>query len=102
MGSREKAFQFLREVPRLSEGNIGKLPGKNLQVPKQLVFLLIEFYNNFKFHHLLFIPLGLEPIFKAKPVIKKPIIIYTHPENIVEIFVSKYTKHLGYEILSSF
>jgi len=27
MGSREKAFQFLREVPRLSEGNIGNLPG---------------------------------------------------------------------------
>jgi large subunit ribosomal protein L15 len=27
MGSREKAFQFLREVPRLSESNIGKLPG---------------------------------------------------------------------------
>jgi len=27
MGSREKAFSFLREVPRLSESNIGKLPG---------------------------------------------------------------------------
>ena len=78
MGSREKAFQFLREVPRLSEGNIGKLPGKNLhlKVPKQLVFLLIEFYNSFKFHHLLLIPLGLKPIFKAKPLIKKPIIYY--------------------------
>ncbi len=86
MGSREKAFQFLREVPRLSEGNIGKLPGNilHMKVPLTVLFLLIEFYNIFKFAISYFVysisaRIISNRFLKLKQLGNKILLLYTHP-----------------------